>query len=287
MPKPKEIVLNDSMEKLNIVGGFQLPKEYRSCLGYGVRISRLMPPKHRRALKFILEKKPSLTGILGGRGCIKSSFCSFLSIFRSAHGDGDTVVLSKSRYTYENFKWAIGYAKSTNWSIRHTPVKTFTYDAEELSFSKRNGTTTKRITSHVYFLPADREQVLWGFCLGKNIRHLWIEDGDQLDDTTVHDFINSIPHLEDIIVTFSAGDTKFFDSNLYHYYTSGKLFRFSYEDVPTRYLGRHFFNDVNILRNYNHDLYIREYLGLPVIKDRLYERMHRKELEILTNAAKF
>lgn len=287
MPKPKEIVLNDSMEKLNIVGGFQLPKEYRSGLGYGVRISSLMPPKHRRALKFILEKKPSLTGILGGRGCIKSSFCSFLSILRSAHGDGDTVVLSKSRYTHETFKWAIGYAKSPNWSIRHTPVKTFTYDAEELSFSKRNGTTTKRITSHVYFLPTDREQVLRGFCLGKNIRHLWIEDGDQLDDQTVHDFINSIPHLEDIIVTFMSGDPKFFDSNLYHYYTSGKLFRFSYEDVPTRYLGRYFFIEADELRNYNHDLYIREYLGLPVVKDKIEKLRHHHEFEKLTNAAKF
>lgn len=287
MPKPKEIVLNDSMEKLNLVRGFQLPKGYRSGLGYGVRISSLMPPKHRRALKFILEKKPSLTGILGGKGCAKSSFCSFLSILRSAHGDGDTVVLSKSQYAHETFKWAIGYTKSPNWSIRHMPVKTFIYDAEELSFSKRNGTTTKRITSHVYFLPADREQTLRGFCIGKNIRHLWIEDGDQLDYTTVHDFINSIPHLEDIIVTFSAEDSKFFDSNLYHYYTSGKLFRFSYEDVPTRYLGRNFFKDANILRNYDHNMYVRKYIGLPVVEDKFYERLHHKELEMLTNAAKF
>lgn len=282
-----EVVLNDSLEKLEAVSNGEIPIDYRNLLGKGVRVASLLPPKHRRALKFILEKKPSLTGILGGRGCIKSSFCSFLSILRSAHGDGDTVVLSKSRYTHETFKWAIGYAKSPNWSIRHMPVKTFTYDAEELSFSKRNGTTTKRITSRVYFLPADREQVLRGFCLGKNIRHLWIEDGDQLDDFSVHDFINSIPHLEDIIVTFMSGDSKFFDSNLYHYYTSGKLFRFSYEDVPTRYLGRHFFKNANILRNYNRDIYIREYLGLPVIKDRLYERLHHKELEMLTNAAKF
>jgi len=287
-----KVVLNDSLAKLKALSNGEIPIGYRNLLGKGVRVASLLPPKHRRALKWVLENDQKqmpqkVVGIVGGRGCLKSSFGSLVSMFRSLHGDVDTVVLCKNyqrcKFNFDQFAWTLRLAKAeAGWETRFHPILTFTYSHYVPTGKKGN---FRHILSHVYFVPAEDENRLRGFLFGKNVRFVWVDDGLEVNYKSIK------PLSEDLrcqfLATFSVPDVGCFATEAYRLFTCGKLFRFTYHDVPTKYLGKNFFTSADLFRNYNENAYIAQYEGIPVAKTKMEKLLYRRDIELIRKADKF
>ena len=246
-------------------------------------LTKLLPPKHRKALSKYLEHPRKVYRVTGGRGALKTSFASVLATVIAQNPDyhgGDILFLTGSRnlagYAFDQFNWLFTRKFPTSYvtgnrgvwkfySDNSTGIWTFVF----YGFTRdRNGLPTSAFTRHIDFLPLDCPGAVSRF-LAKNKDYSLViaEDAESLDLDYVMSFARRKSNVRTILLYNAYSD---FPSKGKSHPDARPYFRrvrphvrFTYKDVPSAWLGKAFFDKANELRKLYPNVYRSEYLALP------------------------
>lgn len=239
-------------------------------------LTKLLPPKHRKALSKYLEHPPKVYRVTGGRGALKTSFASVLATVIAqtpdCHG-GDILFLTGSRnlagYAFDQFNWLFTRKFPTSYVTRDgiwNPVIDRKTEIKSFRFSGIAKDCV--IISHVHFLPLDCPDAVSRFLAKHKDYSLVIaEDAESLDLDLVMAFSNCKKNVRTVLLYNAYSD---FPSKGKSHPDARPYFRrvrphvrFTYKDVPTAWLGKAFFDTANELRRLYPNVYRSEYLALP------------------------
>lgn len=250
-------------------------------------LASLLPPKHRQALTKYLKTFPETYRVAGGRGALKTSFAVTLStvLLQSESPHGDILFLTASRslarHAFDYFDWLFTQRFPTayvspngSWRMESSPsdgLLSLCFHGELKD--AQTGLPTFHYHRRIHFLPLDHVKAVRRFLAKTDYSLIIAEDAETLDLDLIREFRKGKPNVRTVFLYNAYSSTSAHFSYPHPDYAPyfrkvRPSVRFTYKDVPVKYLGKHFFCEAALLRKINRNAYRTEYLALAPLRKR-------------------